>query len=76
MCAGGSRAPVPELLPPVTREDGSPVTLLSVADGECRFPCGEGIGGALVLCGRPVKAGAVYCDGHRRIAFVRPQKAG
>jgi GcrA cell cycle regulator len=60
-------------LEPIARGDGSPVTIASVADGECRFPCGDQHGGALQLCGRTAKSGSPYCDEHSRKAF-KPQK--
>lgn len=59
----------------IAREDGSLVTIGNVGDRECRFPCGDQHGGELRLCGREVRPGSPYCDGHSRKAIRRQKKS-
>lgn len=69
-----AKPPATPAITPALRGDGAPVTLLSVADGECRFPTGGGHGGGLVLCGHKAKPGASYCECHQAIAFHKVPK--
>lgn len=56
--------------PPLHRDDGAPVTILSVRECECRFPVGPvPSGGEMQVCGHAVARGA-YCAAHAAIAFV------
>lgn len=62
-----------EVLTPMHRDDGAPVTLLTVCDGECRFPVGPvPPNGDMPVCGHAVARGA-YCAGHAAVAYM-PQR--
>lgn len=62
---------------PVIIDDGppeNPVALLDLQNHHCRYPYGEGA--AILFCGKPTAdftAGIVYCAGHARMAYQRPQ---
>lgn len=54
---------------PATPPDCTPVTLLNLEHGHCRFPIGEVCGPDTLFCGAPKGDGDVaYCPYHRRIS--------
>lgn len=71
------RAPSTGVPPaPLLRDDGAPVTLLTVGDGECRWPVGPvPAGGAMQVCGHATDAGKPYCAAHAARAYLAaPEK--
>lgn len=59
------------IIVPMLRDDGAPVTLLSVRDGECRWPVGPvPAGGAMQVCGHTAKTGKPYCTAHAARAYL------
>jgi len=59
---------------PVTFDDGSHVTVLTINDRMCRWPIGDPSEGAFHFCGRNPKSGSPYCEAHARKAY-QPQQA-
>lgn len=60
---------------PVTLEDGSHVTILTITDRMCRWPIGDPVASNFHFCGRAPKAGAPYCEAHCRKAYQPVQTA-
>ena len=67
-------APEPEIVEqePVTLEDGSFATVLTINDRMCRWPIGDPAETAFHFCGRKPKLGSPYCEAHARKAY-QPQ---
>lgn len=64
--------------PALTLEDGSHVTLLTLASGMCKYPIGNPQDDDFHFCGHAQRSGAVYCDEHCREAYtphIRRQSA-
>ena len=73
------RAPQPPAPPiieedPLTLEDGSHATVLTINDRMCRWPIGDPSENEFHFCGRKPKAGSPYCEAHARKAY-QPQQA-
>lgn len=66
--------PEPEIVEedPITLEDGSFATVLTINDRMCRWPIGDPSEGAFHFCGRNPKPGSPYCEAHARKAY-QPQ---
>lgn len=70
--------------PPVPEPDGfAPVSILSVHDGQCRWPVGEPEDKDFHLCGAPAMPGKPYCPFHQAKAHQvekskvrRPRETG
>lgn len=58
---------------PVTLDDGSFATVLTVNNAMCRWPIGDPSEGDFHFCGRKPKAGSPYCEAHARKAY-QPQQ--
>lgn len=58
----------PAGLPPLHREDGSPITMENVTEDACRWPYGDPGTDEFCLCGRKRAPGSPYCAYHRQIA--------
>jgi len=67
-------SPEPEIIEqdPVTLEDGSYATVLTINDRMCRWPIGDPAESAFHFCGRKPKLGSPYCEAHARKAY-QPQ---
>ncbi len=50
------------------------VTLLSVRDGQCRWPVAEK-NGEMFLCGKPIFLGHKYCKDHCQLVYANFQQA-
>ncbi|MBI3675154.1 MAG: GcrA cell cycle regulator [Proteobacteria bacterium] len=59
---------------PVTLEDGSHATVLTINDRMCRWPIGDPAENEFHFCGRKPKNGSPYCEAHARKAY-QPQQA-
>ena len=59
---------------PVTLEDGSHATVLTISDRMCRWPIGDPAASEFHFCGRNPKSGSPYCEAHARKAY-QPQQA-
>lgn len=64
--------PPTEPLSPLVLEDGSHVTLLTLASGMCKFPINDPRDSDFHFCAHPSTNG-VYCGFHRAVVF-QPQK--
>ena len=58
---------------PLTLEDGSHATVLTISDRMCRWPFGDPAATEFHFCGRSPKAGSPYCEAHARKAY-QPQQ--
>jgi GcrA cell cycle regulator len=54
---------------PVTLQDGSHVTIMTVTDQMCRWPIGDPAATNFHFCGRAPRPGAPYCEAHARKAY-------
>ena len=59
---------------PLTLEDGSHATVLTISDRMCRWPIGDPAASEFHFCGRSPKSGSPYCEAHARKAY-QPQQA-
>ena len=59
---------------PLTLEDGSHATVLTINDRMCRWPIGDPAENEFHFCGRKPKNGSPYCEAHARKAY-QPQQA-
>lgn len=59
-------APVESIL------DGSPRTILTIRNGECKWPLGASMDRPRFFCGEPC-LGRVYCEHHSKISFQPPK---
>lgn len=59
---------------PLTFEDGSHATVLTISDRMCRWPIGDPAATEFHFCGRSPKSGSPYCEAHARKAY-QPQQA-
>src|SRR6476659_2864007 len=59
---------------PVTLEDGSHATVLTISDRMCRWPIGDPAASEFHFCGRSPKSGSPCCEPHARKAY-QPQQA-
>ena len=57
---------------PITLEDGSHATILTITDRMCRWPIGDPLASDFHFCGRSPRSGAPYCESHCRRAY-QPQ---
>ena len=66
--------PEPEIVEedPITLEDGSFATVLTINDRMCRWPIGDPSKGEFHFCGHNPKQGSPYCEAHARKAY-QPQ---
>lgn len=62
----------PQEFLPLVLEDGSNVTLLTLANGMCKFPIGDPQAKDFHYCGHPAN-GRVYCAAHEKVCF-QPSK--
>ena len=58
---------------PLTLEDGSHATVLTISDRMCRWPIGDPAAQEFHFCGRSPKSGSPYCEAHARKAY-QPQQ--
>jgi len=58
---------------PLTLEDGSHATVLTISDRMCRWPIGDPAATEFHFCGRSPKSGSPYCEAHARKAY-QPQQ--
>jgi GcrA cell cycle regulator len=58
---------------PITLEDGSFATVLTINDRMCRWPIGDPSENEFHFCGRSPKPGSPYCEAHARKAY-QPQQ--
>src|ERR1700679_184275 len=58
---------------PLTLEDGSHATVLTISDRMCRWPIGDPAATEFHFCGRSPKSGSPYCEAHARNAY-QPQQ--
>ena len=58
---------------PVTLDDGSFATVLTINNAMCRWPIGDPSDNEFHFCGRKPKAGSPYCEAHARKAY-QPQQ--
>lgn len=58
---------------PLTLEDGSFVSVLTINNAMCRWPIGDPSDNEFHFCGRKPKAGSPYCEAHARKAY-QPQQ--
>ena len=58
---------------PVTLDDGSFATVLTISNAMCRWPIGDPSDSEFHFCGRKPKAGSPYCEAHARKAY-QPQQ--
>src|ERR1700744_5872066 len=58
---------------PLTLEDGSHATVLTISDRMCRWPIGDPSASEFHFCGRSPKSGSPYCEAHARKAY-QPQQ--
>ena len=67
-------APEPEIVEqdPLTLEDGSYATVLTINDRMCRWPIGDPAETTFHFCGRKPKSASPYCEAHARKAY-QPQ---
>ena len=61
---------------PLTLEDGSHATVLTISDRMCRWPIGDPAASEFHFCGRSPKSGSPYCEAHARKAYQPQQSAG
>jgi GcrA cell cycle regulator len=59
---------------PVTFDNGSHVTVLTVNDRMCRWPVGDPSENDFHFCGHKPKNGSPYCEAHARKAY-QPQQS-
>jgi GcrA cell cycle regulator len=59
---------------PLTLEDGSHATVLTISDRMCRWPIGDPAASEFHFCGHSPKSGSPYCEAHARKAY-QPQQA-
>jgi GcrA cell cycle regulator len=68
---GGAVTPEVEGAPAAV-ESAEPCSLLDLAQGKCRWPVSDTVGGGtadFVFCGNAVIEGLSYCAGHARMAY-------
>ena len=58
---------------PVTLDDGSFATVLTISNTMCRWPIGDPAESEFHFCGRKPKVGSPYCEAHARKAY-QPQQ--
>src|SRR6201999_3705461 len=58
---------------PLTLDDGSHATVLTISDRMCRWPIGDPAATEFHFCGRSPKSGSPYCEAHARKAY-QPQQ--
>jgi GcrA cell cycle regulator len=58
---------------PLTFDDGSHATVLTINDRMCRWPIGDPSADEFHFCGRSPKGGSPYCEAHARKAY-QPQQ--
>jgi GcrA cell cycle regulator len=58
---------------PITLDDGSHATVLTINDRMCRWPIGDPSENEFHFCGRKPKGGSPYCEAHARKAY-QPQQ--
>lgn len=58
---------------PVRLDDGNPADVLTIRDSMCKWPIGDPTKTGFHFCGRPVRAGGSYCEGHAQLAYQPPQ---
>ena len=58
---------------PVTLDDGSHATVLTISDRMCRWPIGDPAATEFHFCGHSPKSGSPYCEAHARKAY-QPQQ--
>jgi GcrA cell cycle regulator len=58
---------------PLTFDDGSHATVLTINDRMCRWPIGDPSADEFHFCGRSPKNGSPYCEAHARKAY-QPQQ--
>src|ERR1700744_3784179 len=61
---------------PLTFDDGSHATVLTISDRMCRWPIGDPAASEFHFCGHSPKAGSPYCEAHARKAYQPPQARG
>jgi GcrA cell cycle regulator len=59
---------------PLTLDDGSHATVLTISDRMCRWPIGDPAATEFHFCGHNPKSGSPYCEAHARKAY-QPQQA-
>ncbi len=59
---------------PLTLDDGSHATVLTISDRMCRWPIGDPAATEFHFCGHSPKSGSPYCEAHARTAY-QPQQA-
>lgn len=59
--------PVPEQIPPARDHAGNLITILTIRDGQCKFPYGEGT--ELHFCANESASGTSWCPYHARIVW-------
>ncbi len=70
-----SHVPPPPIVEedPLTFDDGSHATALTINDRMCRWPIGDPSADEFHFCGRAPKGGSPYCEAHARKAY-QPQQ--
>ena len=58
---------------PLTLDDGSHATVLTISDRMCRWPIGDPAASEFHFCGHSPKSGSPYCEAHARKAY-QPQQ--
>ena len=58
---------------PLTLDDGSHATVLTISDRMCRWPIGDPAATEFHFCGHSPKSGSPYCEAHARKAY-QPQQ--
>ncbi len=58
---------------PITLDDGSFATVLTINDRMCRWPIGDPSENEFHFCGHSPKPGSPYCEAHARKAY-QPQQ--
>ena len=58
---------------PITLDDGSHATVLTINDRMCRWPIGDPSESEFHFCGRKPKSSSPYCEAHARKAY-QPQQ--
>jgi GcrA cell cycle regulator len=58
---------------PITLDDGSFATVLTINNAMCRWPIGDPAESEFHFCGRKPKSGSPYCEAHARKAY-QPQQ--
>lgn len=59
---------------PLRFDDGSFATVMTVTREMCKWPIGDPAQNDFHFCGRGVKDGSPYCEGHARVAY-QPQSS-